>query len=142
MILDAKLELSSAQALASVGTHASTNVINFGTGYDEFGDTAQRNPGEGGQMWLNVQVETAFTSVGAGTLSIKLQDSADNATFADVYTGETWALASLTAGAKLLRMPLPADLRQYVRLLYTVGTTAMTAGKVDAWIGPGTEGAK
>jgi hypothetical protein len=63
-----------------------------------------------------------------------LQDSADNATFADVVAGPVIALANLTAGALLLAVQPPPGMRQYWRVVWRVGTAALTAGNFDAYV--------
>lgn len=143
-ILDAKLVLSDAQAETTAAAHDSDNVLNMGAGKNEWGTATIADYGEANkQLWLHVYVNTTFTSGGSATLTVALQDSADNSTFAAVSPAITTgavAVASLAAGYELIRMPLPPNLRRYVKLVYTIGTAAMTAGKLDAWVGPPTEG--
>ena len=87
-----------------------------------------------------VKTKAAFTSAGAGTLQVVLQDSADNSTFADVQTlTGAVALAALGANKKQVRARLPIGLRRYIRLAYRVGTAAMTAGTVDAFLALATD---
>ena len=126
MYIDDKLEMSDAQAITSTGLTASEDVIDTGL--------ADSNYGPGDPMWLVVEVHTDFTSGGAGTLAVSLQDSADNSTFASILTSATHALASLKQGFAVLKVPLPAKNRRYLRIGYTVGTAAMTAGKVNAFL--------
>lgn len=137
MIKDAILEFSEGQAITT-GAANSTNVIDLNAGTDGLGSAKQSNPGESGKIWLFVRVTTLFTSGGAGTLAVKLQDSADNVTFADteIETGAI-ALATLVAGYSIIRVAIPAELRRYLKLVYTVATADMTAGAVDAWLGHG-----
>jgi len=118
---------SAAQAVVNVGDTASTNV------YDA-GNAASSDFSMTGHVWFNVTVNTAFTSGGAGTLQVVLQDSADNITFADVQVGGVFALAALVVGAVVFQMQPPVGLRRYTRFAYRVATAAMTAGKVDAYI--------
>ena len=127
-IIDKALQISNAQAVTA--TAVSTDVIDAG---------ATKNPaigrdlGGGTQLFLEVTVGATFTAAGAGTLTIALQDSADNATFADVLTTPALALAALTVGQRFY-IPLPAKMRRYIRANYTVGTGPMTAGSVSAQI--------
>jgi hypothetical protein len=138
MIKDAILEFSDGQALTSQGAVDSTNVIDLNAGVDGLGSAKQSNPGESGKIWLFVRVTTLFTSAGAATLATKLQDSADNVTFADteLETGAI-ALATLVAGYSIFRVAIPAELRRYLKLVYTVAGADFTAGAVDAWLGHG-----
>jgi len=141
-ITDLKLVLSDAQAETTAAAHDSDNVVDMGAGYNEWGTATIADYGETNKMWLNVKVNTLFATSASGTLAVALQDSADNSSFAAVSPAlgcPATAAASLTAGLSLLRVPLPNGLRRYVKLVYTIAVGAMTAGAVDAWIGPPTE---
>lgn len=124
MIIDKNLEFSVAQAVTSIGDAVSTNVYDTGSAMDI---------GVGEELYVFIKTKAAFTSVGAATLQFVLQDSADNATFADVQTlTGAKALATLTADTVQVRAHLPIGLRRYIRIAYRVATAAMTAGTVDA----------
>lgn len=142
-MLDAKLVFSDGQAETTAAAHDSDNVIDLGAGYDEWGSAEIADYGQGTKdLYINCKVTTAFTSGGSATLTVAVQDSADNSSFAAVSPAITTgavAVASLTEGYELLRVKLPQDLRRYVKLVYTIGTTTMTAGAVDAWIGQSPE---
>lgn len=142
-VLDQNLVLSDAQAETTVAAHDSDNVIDMGAGYDEWGNAKIADYGEATKApWLHVRVNTTFTSGGSATLTAALQDSADNSSFAaasPAVSSGSVAVADLSAGTSLIRMPLPPNLRRYVKLVYTIGTAAMTAGKLDAWVGPASE---
>lgn len=126
MILDTQEQFSDAQAVTSTGDTASTNVYDTGAAADV---------GIGYDTFVYVKTKAAFTSGGSGTLQIVLQDSADNSSFADVQAlTPAKALSTLTANTDLVRARLPIGLRRYVRLAYRVGTAAMTAGTVDAYL--------
>lgn len=126
MILDSQEQFSDAQAVTSTGDTVSTNVYDTGSAADE---------GIGESLYIYAKTKAAFTSGGAGTLQFVLQDSADNSTFADVQTlTPAKALATLTANTDQVRARLPIGLRRYIRLAYRVGTAAMTAGTIDAYI--------
>jgi hypothetical protein len=97
--------------------------------------------GDSPALKINCQVVTAFTSGGAGTMSVALQGAPDNGSAAPgAYT--TWfvspvyALATLAVvGANLLPMDLPRPpagigMPRFLRLLYTVAGATMTAGSV------------
>jgi len=136
-IFDAMLELDDALDLSThtaTEVEASTNVIDW--------VNSDLEMGAGSPLWLNVKVGTAFGSSGAATLTVALMAETDTTIDTDsttVYTTGAVALAALTAGAYVIRMPLPYDVDQdqYTGLLYTIGTAAMTAGTVDAWIDQG-----
>lgn len=141
-ITDLKLTFSDGQAETTAAAHDSDNVIDFGSGYDEWKAARIADYGEQDALWLHVRVSTAFTSDGSATLTVALQDSTDNSTFAattPALTTTAVAVASLAAGYSLLKVALPMNLDRYAKLVYTIGTAAMTAGALDAWIGPRTE---
>lgn len=92
---------------------------------------ANPDPGAGRPVYLNIVVTTA---VAGGTINFVLKDSADDSTYAAVYETGAIAASSLTAGKKVLRMALPEGLRRYLKMVYTVGTSATTAGAVSAWL--------
>lgn len=126
MILDTQEQFSDAQAVTVIGDAASTNTYDTGSSADI---------GIGEELFIYVKTKAAFTSAGAGTLQVVLQDSADNSTFADVQSlTPAKALANLTANTDLVRSRLPIGSRRYIRLAYRVGTAAMTAGTVDAFL--------
>lgn len=133
MMMDEKLIFSDGQAETTVAAHNSTNVVDQGTGYDAFGNALIADAGSGGRIWLNVVVTETVTSEGAATVTFKLQESADNSSFSDtiLVTG-TVAKATLTAGHTVIKAPLPSGLKRYLRMEYTIGTAALTAGKFTA----------
>ena len=120
--IDQNLVLSDAQAVTT--TAVSTKSIDT--------ITALRNIGSGEQIEVLVAVGTAFTAGGAATMTVALQDSADNTTFADVLVSPAIAVASLVAGFEALRVRVPATTRRYIALNYTVATGPMTAGALTA----------
>lgn len=127
MIQDYNMILSAAQALTTAGTADSTNVLDFGI--------ANPNSGAATPLVVEVTVDTTFTSANStATLAISLQDSADDSNYTVVWTSETFAIAALTAGARLVSMALPAEHKRYLKIVYTIGTQDFTAGKVNASI--------
>lgn len=135
-IFDAMFEFDDGLDLTSqtaAETEASTNVLDWGASDLEMG--------AGEPLWLNVRVDAAFASSAAATLTVALMRETDS----DVQNGtEIWltpalALSSLTAGAWIMRMPLPYNVDEdaFLGLLYTTGSYAMSAGTVDAWIDHG-----
>lgn len=127
-MLDQSTKFAVAQAVTSTGDTASTNVYDAGSAnVSEMGLTGEN-------LWINAVVDTAATSGGSATLQAVLQDSADNSTFADKAIGPVVAVANLTAGAVLLQMQPPVGLRRYTRIVWRVGTAALTAGKFTAYI--------
>ena len=128
MILDKLLRMSNAQAVTA--SAASTDVIDLGVLTDI---------GEGRELELLVQVGTAFTAVGAATMTVALQGSVDDSTFTDMAVSRAIGKADLTAGATLLNVSIPPvgagqAVPRYIRVFYTVATGPMTAGTVTAAI--------
>ena len=119
MLLDKEEEFSRAQEIPVTLNAAtnSTNVLDFKAHGDDI-DRLLR--------WFVILKETA-TSDGAATLTITWQTSANNSNWTTVFTSATFALASLTAGAKLVDgAVLPSGLLRYNKLVYTNGTAAFT----------------
>lgn len=128
-MLDSEIIFSSAQAVTATGDTASTNV------YDCGGANGQGDNGQTGEnLWINAFVNTTATSGGSATIQAVFQDSADNATFADVVSGPAVAVASATAGTPLLQIQPPPGTREFWRIVYRIGTAVLTAGKFDAYV--------
>lgn len=127
MILDTQETFSAAQSVAAAaGDIVSTNVYDTGAAADS---------GAGEPFYIYAKLNAAVTSGGAATLQVVLQDSADNATFADVQTlTPALALAALTANKELCRARIPVGIRRYLRLVYRIGTATTTAGTASAYI--------
>lgn len=141
MFIDTQNEFSDAQAVTS--TAISTNVIDLfaGTG----GGTALTGEtfmdiGQGEDIYLVVQTQTAATDTSSdATLTVTLE-SADNAglsTNATVHfsTGALAFAAFSPAGTRLATICLPAALyRRYLGVRYTVASGPLTAGAFDAFL--------
>lgn len=125
MIVDNNLYMSDAQAITA--TAASTKSLDFGN--------ALRLIGNGEPIELIVVVKTQLVAAaGAASLTVALQDSADNSSFSTVVTGPAIAKASLVAGYELLRIRLPAGLQRYIQVYYTATTNDFSGGTVDAFL--------
>lgn len=125
MIVDNNLYMSDAQAVTA--SAASTKSLDFAT--------ATRNIGAGERLELVIQVATTVqASGGASNTTFALQDSADNSSFADVVKTAAIAKATLVAGYEALRIRLPAGLRRYIQVYYTVDTNDLTAGAFNAYL--------
>jgi len=123
MYVDNGLIFSEAQAETTVTTHASTNVIDM----QKAGDMIA-NP-----LWVDVTVDTTATSDGSATVKVELETSADEAfgTSTTLLSTSAIAVATLVKGYKMLQARLPAGTLRYLRLKYTIGTAALTAGKFN-----------
>lgn len=123
MFIDKLLQVSNEQAVTS--SAASTDVIDFG----------QVNPdiGMSDITSMVITVDESATAAGAATVTLSVQDSADNSSFADVAVTAAIGKATLVAGYQHV-IPMPTKLRRYCRVYYTVGTGPLTAGKFSAQI--------
>jgi hypothetical protein len=142
-LFDAMLEFSDDQDISQgVGTVASTDILDF--------TQADLEMGAGQPIWLNIKIGTeAVAEVegatnGASTLAVALCydtvapiDSSSSV----IYTTPALAETALTAGAWVLRMPLPVDIdrERIVGLLYTIGGATSAKGTIDAWLDNGSQ---
>lgn len=122
--MDQNLVMSDAQAVTS--TAVSTKSIDT--------VTALRNIGSGQDVQIICTVPTAFTAGGAATMTIALQDSADNSSFADVLVSPAIAVATLVAGYEAFRVRVPYTTRRYIALNYTIATGPMTGGTITSFL--------
>ncbi|MGH8810367.1 MAG: Bbp16 family capsid cement protein [Advenella sp.] len=127
MILDKLLMFSEAQAVTA--TAASTDVIDLSP---MKGTKRDIGVGEPLEFWATVN--TTATADGAATLNVQLQTSADNSAWVTLYDSGTLALASLTAGKRILSTKVPAGVLKYLRVNYVVATGPLTAGAFTAGI--------
>lgn len=125
MILDNQTMYANGQAITALGDTASTNSYDHGPG----------NSGVGaGDLWLVARTGNAVTSGGAATVQVVLQDAADNATFVDVSVlTPALALAALGANKTIAIARMPGNVRRYSRIVFRVGTAALTAGTFSAF---------
>ena len=123
MYIDKALQVSNEQAVTV--TAASTDSIDFGQ--------ANPNVGMDDRSKMVVTVDESAAAAGAATVAFSVQDSADNATFADVAATAAIGKASLAAGQQVV-IPMPTKLRRYCRVYYTVATGPLTAGKFSAQV--------
>lgn len=129
---DQKLTFAKAQATApwNTGTQVFTDGIDLGM--------VEAKEGTTGRFKIRANVTTALVG-NTATIQVKLQDSADNSSFADTpLVGATTTLSgggtSHPAGYLLLEGPLPLSTRRYIRLVGVVATANITAGAVTAAI--------
>lgn len=111
-------------AYASLESNA---VVRHGYGGSAFGGGALNGASVDTKGFSEALVILATGVAGAGTLDVKIQDSADNSDWADV-TGA--AFAQLTGSddnvVKIARLKLDGNLvRRYIRVTSTVATAAI-----------------
>lgn len=132
MILDKRNEFADATALDTGGTGLALvgNVIDLGT--DGINDVDN--------MYLVVQVDTAVTSGGSATVEFQLASDAQAAIAVDgtatVHAkSAAIAKATLVAGYEVFKVALPkGTYERYLGILQNVGTAALTAGKINAFL--------
>lgn len=102
------------------------------------GQTSLRRPGNGEPVECIIQVVTTFTTGAGGTLKVDFviaDDAALSTNLTILESSPVIAAATLIAGYRFaVAAKLPDDLitRRFLGLQYTIGTGAMTAGKVTA----------
>lgn len=135
MIMDRMEEFSSGQSLVTgTGDLVSTNILDTNpTGIPTTPQNIDVGPGE--EMWLNVRIGTAV--VGATSTNTIVLQTDDNSSFSSPKEFPlTSALtpAQQTANTFVYQGRLPIGLERYLRVVYRVGTAAITAGTVDAFL--------
>lgn len=127
MYIDSQETFSDGQSLVTAtGDLVSTNIYDTGSSADV---------GIGEEMYLVVRVGTAV--VGATSTTQVVLQTDDNTGFSSPkefpVTGAL-APAALTANNYIAKYRLPIGLERYLRVVYRVGTAALTAGTADAYL--------
>lgn len=132
MILDERSEFCDATALntGAPGSYLIGDVMDLGA--------AARDIGNGDELYLVVQVDTAATGgATTGQFNLVTDDNAALATPTVVVSSPAWAVASMTAGKTLLSVALPREgtaYERYIGIQQVTGGAAFTAGKVNAFL--------
>ncbi len=125
MYIDTQTTFSTAQAVSSaVGDIVSTNVYDTGAAADV---------GNGTELVILAGMVAALVGVGA-SIQVVLQDSADNASFADVQVAPAVTTANAIAGRVISRMYVPIGTRRYLRLVYRISGATTTGGTVNGFL--------
>lgn len=141
-ILDERLEFADAVSVAAVaGTTLIGDVIDL---------QVTRDIGRGEKAFLVITVDTEIITAGAaGTIKFQLASDAQAAIATDGSASVHWDSgtfvtddaaandAQMNAGSVIASIALPAEGRVYERylgILCTIGTTTVTAGKINAFI--------
>jgi hypothetical protein len=106
-------DLAAETATVSTTTGVNPSIDNTATIFYPSGEAGASNGGG----WGILQV-TAVSGTASPTLTVKIQDSADNATFADMVT---FTAVVNTTGSQ--RLALPTIVRRYVRTIWTITGT-------------------
>ena len=123
MILDNNLIYSESQAETTIAGHNS-NVLDHGR--------VNADIGKGTSIFLDIRVVDACTSGGSATVTFSFQTSEDATNWTMIFQTKPWPISALTAGKQVLRTPLPDGLLRYTKVVYTIGTAALTGGSFDA----------
>lgn len=125
MILDAQLLLSDAQAITA--TAVSANVIDL--------KLAGISLGTGEDLYLHLNVDTAFTDVGSDstvTVTVITDDNAAMSSAATIQTVGTFAALSPAGRVLIAKLQPSAAYERYIALNYTVAGGNLTTGAVTA----------
>lgn len=136
MIVDSRNEFCDATALntGAAGTYLIGSQIDTGLA---------NNIGAIDELYLVIQVQTGITAGSAGTVSFSLasDDSASiatNGTATVHFTTQAFVTGAtaIAAGTVLACVEVPAGFtyERYLGILQTTGTTAISAGKIDAFL--------
>lgn len=120
MFWDAKHIYSNDQAVTT--TADSTNHIDFGA--------ADLDPGAVTPIYLVVIISDGYDT-SANTLTVSLQDSADDSSFAAILTLPAVAASTFTVPKLLWAVPIPRGCRRYTKLVYTC-SAALANGAIFA----------
>jgi hypothetical protein len=131
MILDKELVFSDSQAKGtgvfdSAAAFDSTNIVDLtkaGNRLDNLNFVAQ--------------VDTAFVGT-SSTLKVALATCATtNGSFETLLASDAIPEATLVAGYEVIKTRVPrSGVKRYVKVIYTVGTAAMSAGAISAFLTP------
>jgi len=134
MILDELGEFADALALSTAATGIANvgDIIDLGAGSRPLYDIAD--------LYLVINIDTAVTSAGAATVQFLLVSDA-GAIAVDGSASQHWASAAipkatLVAGYVVGVVPLPKlpIYERYLGVQQNVGTAALTAGKINAFL--------
>ena len=139
-VLDAGLEFSDAQSVviasssSTLTTVVSTNIIDLGTGQLDGWDDA-KSPELGDSVW-NVNVNVALVGAG-GIMTASLVTKAADASISSGGTTKVSIVipATTVAGTKYaIKLPTGFELLRYTGIIFS-GAAAISASKIDSWIG-------
>lgn len=122
--VDAKLLFSDDQAETTVAAHDSTNTIDIGVATPNFGGATPK--------WVNIILTAAIVGT-TSTVSFGLYDSADHSSWTQVWATPAIAEATLVKGWSL-PLAIPAEIRRYLKMVYTIAVNVLTAGTISSWI--------
>lgn len=138
-VMDAALEMSDAQALASISSGSSTkstNIIDARAGNTDAWGTS-KDPEIGG-MVCNVNVNTVLVGASAAVVPLLVTKEADASISSGATTVATLpTIAALSAAGTKVAVQLPpgTTCKRYLGILYQASGGKLTSAKMDAWLG-------
>ena len=137
MILDERTEFADAVTLTTgTGTNNEGDIIDMGTGGVD--------AGQGQPVYVVIQVDTAMTSGGSATVQFSVVSDSTSTIATDGtqtihFLSDAFAVADMTAGATFVfALPVGFDdvaaYERYLAFQVVVGTAALTAGAVNAFL--------
>ena len=138
-VLDAKLEMSDAQSVASLGASSavtSTDILDFGTHENTWGTAINPDIGEGGELEWNVHVNTILVGASANiTCSLVTGAAVSSGAITSATVLATLNIPAVSAAGYKKSVHVPAGtVQRYVATTYLVGTASasITTGALDS----------
>ncbi len=130
MLIDSQLLFS-----AAAGDSPTAQTDNVSTNIYDTGAAADAGIGE--HLGWKVQVTAAVTSAGAPTVTFVLQTATDAAFTVpiDAMVSGSFLKAALPINAQPVNMRIPVGaLKRYLRVVYRIGVTTLTAGTFQTFL--------
>jgi hypothetical protein len=125
MYIDTRLQFSLSQAISTVGSNISTNLVDL---------DADRDIGPGEPLWIVVQTVVALAGTSPTfTLSVQTDDNSGFASATTIFTGDTIPNAAAMPAGSYFIYPFPMKNERYLRLNYTLAGTTPTA-TITSWL--------
>ena len=141
MYIDAKLELSDAQSMASLSASsavASTNVADLGASEtDAFGTSITPDIGDSGMLIWHLRVNTVLVGASASITCTLVCKASSASISSGATTLATQVIAATAAAGTKYQIPVPmGTVSRYLGALYIVGTASktVTSGAIDSFI--------
>ena len=133
MLLDALCEFSKDQEETTVAAHDSTNIVDF--------NSAARDVGKGEPVRVKISIGDTAVAGTSSTVQFQVVTATDEAFTSPVVLYDSGAIAeaTLVAGYNVYDGVLPVGTLQYLKIVYTIGTAVLTAGKFNANLALGTD---
>lgn len=140
LITLAKWESEIAQLISGAANDYLATAVNIASGTDPITALITSVNVQDGKGVIEIlgKAKTALTIKDGKTLSIKIYDSADDVTFAEIHNGQrvfyraaSGSDISIAAGTELFRWVVPSDSEDYVKSL--IASDATNSGTIDIY---------